>query len=147
MRAVIQRVRRASVSVEGRVSGSIEGGLLVLVAVAPDDDLGSVEWLSEKLVHLRIFADEEGKMNRSVIDLGLGVLVVSQFTLYGDCRRGRRPAFTGAAPPEVARPLVDRLSEALSEKGVVSVGRGIFGAHMEVSLVNDGPVTLILDRP
>lgn len=147
MRAVIQRVRRASVSVEGRVSGSIEGGLLVLVAVAPDDDLGSVEWLSEKLVHLRIFADEEGKMNRSVLDLGLGVLVVSQFTLYGDCRRGRRPAFTGAAPPEVARPLVDRLSEALSEKGVVSVGRGIFGAHMEVSLVNDGPVTLILDRP
>lgn len=147
MRAVIQRVRRASVSVEGRVSGSIEGGLLVLVAVAPDDDLGSVEWLSEKLVHLRIFADEEGKMNRSVLDLGLGVLVVSQFTLYGDCRRGRRPAFTGAAPPEVARPLVDRLSEALSEKGVVSVGRGIFGAHMEVSLVNDGPVTLILDSP
>ena len=147
MRAVIQRVRRAIVTVEGRVSGAIEGGLLVLVAVAPDDDLGSVEWLSEKLVHLRIFADEEGKMNRSVLDLGLGVLVVSQFTLYGDCRRGRRPAFTGAAPPEVARPLVDRLSEALSEKGVVSVGRGIFGAHMEVSLVNDGPVTLILDSP
>jgi D-tyrosyl-tRNA(Tyr) deacylase len=147
MRAVIQRVRRASVTVEGHVSGAIEGGLLVLVAVAPEDDLGSVEWLSEKLVHLRIFADEEGKMNRSVIDLGLGVLVVSQFTLYGDCRRGRRPAFTGAAPPEVARPLVDRLSEALSEKGVVSVGRGIFGAHMEVSLVNDGPVTLILDSP
>ena len=147
MRAVIQRVRRAIVTVEGRVSGAIEGGLLVLVAVAPDDDLGSVEWLSEKLVHLRIFADDEGKMNRSVLDLGLGVLVVSQFTLYGDCRRGRRPAFTGAAPPEVARPLVDRLSEALSEKGVVSVGRGVFGAHMEVSLVNDGPVTLILDSP
>lgn len=147
MRAVVQRVGRASVSVEKRIVGSIEGGLLVLLGVAPTDDEAALRWLAEKIVNLRIFADPSGKMNLSLLDLGLGVLVVSQFTLYGDCRKGRRPAFTAAAAPILAEQLYSRFGEELLRLGAHRVERGVFGAHMQVELVNDGPVTLIVDSP
>ncbi|MCB9680831.1 MAG: D-tyrosyl-tRNA(Tyr) deacylase [Alphaproteobacteria bacterium] len=146
MRAVIQRVRQASVTVDGVVTGAIDGGLLVLLGVAPGDGPDQIAWLAPKVAQLRIFPDDAGRMDRSVADTGGGVLVVSQFTLYGDCRKGRRPSFVGAAPPEVAEPLYVRFCEALEAMGV-PVGRGVFGAHMDVALVNDGPVTLVLDTP
>lgn len=141
MRAVVQRVSLASVTVEGRVVGAIERGLLVLVGVAPGDGPAQVTWLADKIGNLRIFPDEGGKMNLSVRDVGGGVLVVSQFTLYGDASKGRRPSFVGAAHPDLARPLYEALADALS------AARGEFGADMKVALVNDGPVTLILDAP
>ncbi len=141
MRAVVQRVAEARVTVDGRVVGEIGAGLLVLVGVAPTDGPAQVDWMAAKIAGLRIFEDEAGKMNLAVGDVGGGVLVVSQFTLYGDASKGRRPSFTGAAPPEIARPLYERLADALG------AARGEFGAHMEVALVNDGPVTLILDTP
>ncbi len=146
MRAVIQRVSRASVSVEGRVTGSIGAGLLVLIAVARGDGQAQSAWLARKLVRLRIFPDEAGRMNRSVLEAGRAALVVSQFTLYGDVRKGRRPSFVGAAHPEVAIPLYERFCEDLRAEGLV-VETGEFGAKMEVELVNDGPVTLIVDAP
>jgi D-tyrosyl-tRNA(Tyr) deacylase len=141
MRAVVQRVSEASVSVEGQVVGRIGAGLLVLLGVAPGDGDAQVEWLAKKLAELRIFPDEAGKMNRSVRDVGGGVLVISQFTLYGDASKGRRPSFIGAAHPDLARPLYERLADKLGAE------RGVFGADMKVALVNDGPVTLILDTP
>jgi D-tyrosyl-tRNA(Tyr) deacylase len=141
MRAVVQRVRSARVSVEGGVIGEIGPGLLVLLGVAPGDGPAQVTWMAEKIAGLRIFADDAGKMNRSVRDVGGGVLVVSQFTLYGDVAKGRRPSFTGAAPPEVARPLYEAVADALG------AARGEFGADMLVELANDGPVTLLLDTP
>ncbi|MES2644897.1 MAG: D-aminoacyl-tRNA deacylase [Myxococcota bacterium] len=141
MRAVVQRVTGASVSVDSVVVGEIGAGLLVLLGVAPGDGLKQVAWMADKIANLRIFEDEGGKMNRSVRDVGGGVLVVSQFTLYGDLAKGRRPSFTGAAPPELARPLYEAVADALG------AARGVFGAHMVVSLVNDGPVTLLLDTP
>ena len=144
MRVVIQRVRRARVTVGGEVVGEIGRGLLVLLGVTHDDTIEGARWLAEKTVGLRIFADEEGKMNRGVADVGGGVLVVSQFTLYGDCARGRRPSFIAAAPPEVAVPLYETYVEAVRALGV-PVGTGRFGAMMDVELVNDGPVTLIVD--
>jgi len=144
MRAVLQRVSRARVLVEGEVVGAIGPGLLVLLGVAPDDTPADVTWLADKVVGLRIFADAEGKMNRSVAEIGGSVLIVSQFTLYGDCRKGRRPSFIGAAPPEIAVPLYEAFVEAVRALGVpTAIGR--FGAMMEVELVNAGPVTLILD--
>jgi len=118
-----------------------------LLGVAPTDGEADVAWLADKVVNLRIFSDAEGKMNHSLLELGLGALVVSQFTLYGDCRKGRRPAFTGAAVPALAEPLYARFCAALEARGVTRVQRGVFGAHMAVSLCNDGPVTLILDNP
>jgi D-tyrosyl-tRNA(Tyr) deacylase len=144
MRAVLQRVTRASVTIDGEVVGAIKHGLLVLLGVAPTDTAAEARWLAEKVVGLRIFADEEGKMNRSVADAGGAVLVVSQFTLYGDCRKGRRPSFIGAAGPDVAVPLYEAFVEAMRALGL-PVATGRFGAMMQVELVNDGPVTLLLD--
>ena len=147
MKVVLQRVRRASVTVDGEIVGAIDAGLLLLLGVAPGDTAASAEWLAAKVAGLRIFADDAGKMNRSLLDVGGGALVVSQFTLYGDCRRGRRPSFVGAARPDLAEPLYERFCALLSAQGVATVERGVFGADMAVELVNDGPVTLILDHP
>ena len=146
MRAVLQRVRRARVLVGGDVIGAIEGGLLVLLGVAPTDSVDQVRWMADKVVGLRIFADEDGKMNRDVRESGGGILVVSQFTLFGDCKKGRRPSFVGAATPEVATPLYEAFVTAIRAHGV-QAETGRFGADMQVELVNDGPVTLILDSP
>jgi D-tyrosyl-tRNA(Tyr) deacylase len=142
----VQRVARASVTVEGKVVGAIERGLLILLGVTHDDGDEQAAWLANKVAGLRIFEDDEGKMNRSLLDVGGGALVVSQFTLYGDASRGRRPSFTAAARPEVAEPLCDRFVELLRDAGVTRVESGAFGAHMMVEIHNDGPVTLILER-
>ena len=144
MRAVLQRVRRASVSVDGTEVGRCGSGYLILLGVAPHDSEETARLLWDKVSHLRVFADETGRMNRSLLDVSGEVLVVSQFTLYADCRRGRRPSFAGAAEPAVASRLYERFC-SLAEADVAQVGRGVFGAHMEVSLVNDGPVTICLD--
>jgi D-tyrosyl-tRNA(Tyr) deacylase len=141
MRAVVQRVAEARVEVHGRVVGRIGRGLVALVAAAPEDGPRQVEWLADKLENLRIMEDADGKMNRSVREVGGGVLVVSQFTLYGDASRGRRPSFVGAARPEIAAPLLAALAVRLGAE------TGEFGADMQVHLVNDGPVTLVLDTP
>jgi len=144
MRAVLQRVSRAAVVIDGETVGAIERGLLVLLGVAPTDTPAEVQWLAEKTAGLRIFSDEAGKMNRSVADIGGSVLVVSQFTLYGDCRKGRRPSFLDAAPPEIAVPLYEAFVNGLRALGL-PVATGRFGAMMQVELMNEGPVTLILD--
>jgi D-tyrosyl-tRNA(Tyr) deacylase len=144
MRAVIQRVRRAAVVVAGETVGAVEAGWLVLLGVAPADTPAEAAWLADKVANLRAFEDDAGKMNRSVLDIGGGVLVVSQFTLYGDCRKGRRPGFSGAAPPDVAEPLYERFAAELRAVGL-PVATGRFGADMQVELVNDGPVTFVLD--
>ncbi len=144
MRAVLQRVSRASVVIDESVVGAVERGLLVLLGVAPDDTAADVRKLADKIVGLRIFPDAADKMNRSVAEVGGGVLVVSQFTLYGDCRKGRRPSFIGAAGSEIAVPLYEMFVNALRAQGV-PVETGRFGATMRVELVNEGPVTLILD--
>lgn len=144
MRALVQRVSRASVTVDGKVVGEIGRGLLVLLGVGVEDGEAQVRTLADKIVHLRIFGDEEGKMNRSLLDIGGEVLVVSQFTLYADTRRGRRPSFTDAAPPSIAEPLVERFKAAVAAYGL-TVADGVFGAYMEVELVNSGPVTIWMD--
>jgi D-aminoacyl-tRNA deacylase len=146
MRVVVQRVSRARVTVAGAVVGEIGRGLLVLLGVARDDTIEHSRWLADRTVGLRIFADEEGKMNRGVAEIGGGVLVVSQFTLYGDCHKGRRPSFVQAAPGEVAVPLYEAFVEAVRALGV-PVQTGEFGANMSVEIINDGPVTLILETP
>jgi D-aminoacyl-tRNA deacylase len=146
VRAVVQRVTKASVSIEGEVVGVIETGLVVLLGVKPGDDERAIDFLAEKIANLRIFPDDDGKMNRSVLDDGGGALVVSQFTLYGDCRKGRRPSFIDAAPPEIAEPLYERFVARLRGYGL-KVETGRFAADMKVELVNDGPVTLIVDSP
>jgi D-tyrosyl-tRNA(Tyr) deacylase len=145
VRVVVQRVTRASVAVEGRVVGAIERGFVVLAGFTHGDAPDGVGWMAEKIAGLRLFADDDGKMNRALGDVGGAALVVSQFTLYGDARKGRRPAFVDAAPPEVAEPLYDGLVAALRERGI-PVATGVFGATMTVELVNDGPVTLLLER-
>ena len=144
MRAVVQRVSEASVVVEGRVTGSIGPGLCILVGVAQGDTAADAEWLSTKAVELRIFEDEQGKMNRSLLDAGGELLAVSQFTLLGDAQKGRRPAFTGAARPEDAQPLYDKFCTLCRERGV-RVAEGVFRATMQLRVVNEGPVTLLLD--
>ena len=144
MRAVLQRVVQAAVEVSGERIAAVGPGLLVLLGVGREDGPADVEAIAEKIVHLRIFADAEGHMNRSVTDVGGELLVVSQFTLYADSRRGRRPSYTDAAPPEVAEPLYRACVERLRASGLV-VREGIFRADMKVSLTNDGPVTLLLD--
>ncbi len=144
MRVVLQRVSRASVTVREEPVASIGPGFLLLVGVGVDDDPAGDARLAEKIVHLRVFEDDEGKMNRSLADIGGEILVVPQFTLYGDVRKGRRPSWIGAAPPEIASQRVEAFSRALSSLGA-SVARGAFREHMEVKLVNDGPVTLVLD--
>jgi len=144
MRAVVQRVSRASVTVGGGVVAEIAGGLLVLVGVAAGDTEQDADALADKTAGLRVFPDEEGKMNRSLIESGGGALVVSQFTLLADVARGRRPSFTAAADPAIAEPLIRRLVSRLEGAGVPVHG-GRFGAHMDVESVNDGPVTIVLD--
>ena len=144
MRAVVQRVSRAAVRVEGRVTGEVGRGLLVLLGVAAGDREEDARWMADKLAQLRIFADADGKMNHSVEDEGGGVLLVSQFTLLGDARKGNRPSFAGAAPPEEANALYERVRSALALRGL-PVATGVFRARMEVELVNDGPVTLLVD--
>jgi D-tyrosyl-tRNA(Tyr) deacylase len=145
MRVVVQRVSRARVLVEGAVTGAIERGLLVLLGVAGSDTAAAAEWLADKVVGLRIFADAEGRMNLDVTQVGGAVLVVSQFTLYGDCHKGRRPSFVEAAGPELAVPLYEAFVEAVRARGVPTA-TGRFGAMMQVELVNDGPVTIVIDR-
>jgi D-tyrosyl-tRNA(Tyr) deacylase len=144
MRAVVQRVTSASVEVDGEVVGAIGPGLLALVGVTHDDDVDAAARLASKLAHLRVLDDDAGVMNRSVLDTGGAVLVVSQFTLYGDTSRGRRPSWVAAARPEVAAPLVEAVVDALRQLGV-SVETGRFQAEMAVSLVNDGPVTVLVE--
>ena len=144
MRAVLHRVTRASVRVDGETVGSIERGLLVLVGASSDDDHDTAAKLARKCAEMRVFPDDEGRFNHSLIDVGGGALVVSQFTLLADVRRGRRPSFTAAAAPDVAEPLIDRFAQEMREMGV-RVETGRFGAHMQVESVNDGPVTIILD--
>jgi D-tyrosyl-tRNA(Tyr) deacylase len=144
MRAVIQRVQRARVTIDGEVAGEIGVGLLVLLGVTYSDKEEQAAWLADKIVGLRIFADDEGKMNRDVTEAGGAVLVVSQFTLYGDCRKGRRPSFVDAAAPPIAIPLYEAFVNGVKRLGI-PVATGRFGADMQVELVNDGPVTLIVD--
>ncbi len=149
MRVVLQRVSRAEVRVDGRVAGKIGVGFLVLAGFAPSDTEDQLAWMADKLLGLRLFGDAEGKMNLALADVAGALLVVSQFTLYGDARKGRRPSFIDAAPPEVAIPLYERFVALLRERGAGSgtqVETGEFGAMMEVELVNDGPVTLVLER-
>lgn len=141
---MLQRVTSASVAVDAAAVGSVDAGLLVLLGIAPGDDESTANDLARKTVALRIFEDVDGKMNRSVVDVGGAVLCVSQFTLYGETRKGNRPSFTGAAPPEQANELYERFCAAIESHGV-RCERGQFGAHMVVSLVNDGPVTILLD--
>jgi MAF protein/D-tyrosyl-tRNA(Tyr) deacylase len=145
LRCVIQRVSRAEVRVAGAATGQVASGLLVLAAFATDDDEATLRWMAAKLPSLRLFGDEAGRLNRSLRDLGGGMLLVSQFTLYGDCQRGRRPSFTRAAAPEQARGLYARFASLLRAEGV-AVEEGVFGAKMEVELVNAGPVTLVVER-
>ena len=143
MRAVIQRVSRASVSVDGQTAGAIDRGFVVLLGVGKGDTAEDADYLAEKTAGLRVFADAHDKMNRALADVGGSVLVVSQFTLYGDCRKGCRPSFDQAAPPDLARELYERFIGALRSRGV-PVETGVFQAMMQVELVNDGPVTLLL---
>lgn len=145
MRAVLQRVSRASVEVGGEVVGAIGPGLLVLAAAAADDTDEDREWLARKVVQLRVFADDAGTMNRSVRDVGGEILAVSQFTLYASTRKGNRPSWSGAAPPELARPMFDAFVAALARELGRAVPTGRFGADMAVALVNDGPVTVAID--
>jgi D-tyrosyl-tRNA(Tyr) deacylase len=145
MRAVVQRVTRAEVRVGGEVVGRIGRGLLVLVGAGAGDEAADVAYLAEKVVNLRIFEDEEGKMNRSLLEVGGGLLAVSQFTLYGDARKGRRPSFVGALEPRAAEALYRDFVAAAARAGVAEVATGRFGAMMEVDLVNWGPVTILLD--
>jgi D-tyrosyl-tRNA(Tyr) deacylase len=144
MRVVVQRSKQASVTVNGEIVGKIESGLVLLVGITHSDTKEDVEYVADKIANLRIFEDENGKMNRSVREAGGAILSVSQFTLYGDTRKGRRPSFVEAARPEQAQPLYDLFNEKLREQGL-TVETGIFGAMMDVALINDGPVTLIVE--
>ncbi len=144
LKAVIQRVSSAQVVVDGGVTGAIKGGLLVLFGAQQDDTETELLWLTQKILNLRIFSDAQGKMNKSVIDVGGALLVVSQFTLFGDCRKGRRPSFVKAAEPDIANTLYQRFCAEVEAQGV-QCERGVFAADMKVTLTNDGPITLVLD--
>lgn len=145
MRAVVQRVAKAEVSVEGQIAGSISKGILVLLGISQDDTFDEVKWLSDKITGLRIFEDNEGKMNLSLLDVEGEMLVVSQFTLYGDCRKGKRPSYSRAARPEQAILLYNQFIEYCKSTYDINVSTGVFQAHMDVTLINEGPVTLIID--
>lgn len=144
MRLVVQKVSQSSVKIDGKIVGAIDKGFMVLVGITNGDDENLVEKMVDKLVNLRIFEDENDKLNLSLLDVKGSILSISQFTLYANCKKGRRPSFIDAAKPEISSPLYDYFNEKLEEKGI-KVERGVFGAMMEVSLVNDGPVTIILD--
>lgn len=144
MRFVIQRVTRACVRIDGKLEAEIDTGLLVLVGIAAGDQAAQAEYLADKLVNLRVFPDDQGRMNRSALDVNASLLLVSQFTLYADCRKGRRPSFDAAASPELARRLYAYVVETIRARGLLT-RTGVFQAHMQVELVNDGPVTLLLD--
>ncbi|WP_425807508.1 D-aminoacyl-tRNA deacylase [Desulfitobacterium sp. Sab5] len=144
MRSVVQRVSRAAVRVDGETVGQIAKGFLVLLGVGREDSSQDLDWMVDKIIGLRVFEDEEGKMNRSILEEKGEILLVSQFTLYGDCRKGRRPSFSTAAPPQKAKALYDEAAAKIAARGV-SVETGIFQADMKIDLVNDGPVTLLLD--
>lgn len=146
MRIVLQRVKQAHVDVAGSTVGSISAGLLLLLGVTSTDVEPDAEYLAEKIIHLRIFNDAEHRMNRSILEVGGSLLVVSQFTLYGDCRKGRRPSFDKAAPPEQARNLYEYFVDRLRSRNI-NVQTGVFQAEMEIHLINDGPVTFVLDSP
>jgi D-tyrosyl-tRNA(Tyr) deacylase len=145
MRAVIQRVQKGQVSVEGQAIGSIDQGMVILLGAGKGDSQAEADRLATKIANLRIFADSGGKTNLSLLDVGGGALVISQFTLYADCRKGRRPSFVPAAPPDVAAPLVDHFADRLRQAGVRRVEAGQFGATMLVEIHNDGPFTIVLD--
>ncbi len=145
MRAVVQRVKRAQVKVEGCITGKIEKGILVFLGVGEDDDNKDLEYIADKIINLRIFEDDDDKMNLSVLDVGGNVLVVSQFTLYGDCRKGNRPSYSKAARPQRAQEYYNRFIEYLINKYSIKVESGVFQASMEVDFINDGPVTLMID--
>jgi D-tyrosyl-tRNA(Tyr) deacylase len=145
MRAVVQRVSRGSVSVDGKVVGAIGRGVVVLVGVTHDDTEVQAEWLARKIAGLRIFEDDAGKINAGLLDVDGAALIISQFTLYADVRKGRRPGFTDAALPEVAEPLVEHFTQAMRGHGV-PVKTGVFGAHMMVEIHNDGPVTILVEK-
>jgi D-tyrosyl-tRNA(Tyr) deacylase len=145
MRVVLQRVKRGSVIIKGRKVAEIGSGLILLLGIAPQDSEEQAHYLVNKIANLRIFEDEAGKMNRSVLEVGGEAIVISQFTLFADTRKGRRPAYIGAAPPKIASPLVDRFAELLSIEGVPTQ-KGEFGAMMEVEIINDGPVTIWIER-
>lgn len=145
MRALLQRVSRAGVTVNGHVVGRIDRGFVVLLGITHSDSQAEADWIAAKIAGLRVFDDHAGKMNLSLAEVGGALLVVSQFTLYGDARKGRRPSFTDAAPPEWAEPLVDYFIEQLRRAGL-TVATGVFGAHMDVEIHNDGPVTLLIER-
>jgi D-tyrosyl-tRNA(Tyr) deacylase len=146
MKTVIQRVRRAAVTVNGETVGAIDQGFLILVGVGPGDTEAEAKWLADKIAVMRIFADQDDKFNRSLLDVGGGALVVSQFTLYADAIQGRRPSFVKAAPPHIAEPLIKQFAAFLRAAGVQRVETGRFGARMLVEIHNDGPVTILLDR-
>ncbi|WP_144463288.1 D-aminoacyl-tRNA deacylase [Siminovitchia fortis] len=145
MKIVLQRCKQAKVTAEGRLTGSIGRGFVLLVGITHDDTEKEAEWLADKIINLRIFEDADGKMNRSLKDVDGEILSVSQFTLYADCNKGRRPSFVDAAAPDMANSMYERFNELLRSRGV-KVETGVFGAMMEVDLVNDGPVTLVLER-
>jgi D-tyrosyl-tRNA(Tyr) deacylase len=145
MRVILQRVRRGRVTVDENVVGEIGPGYVVLLGVTQADGPDQVKKLAEKTAHLRVFEDEQGKLNRSALDVGADMLVISQFTLFADAKKGRRPSFTHAAAPDIAEPLVDQFVDVLRSLGVEKVDTGVFGAHMLVHIENDGPVTIILD--
>lgn len=144
MRTVIQRSKKASVLVENQLIGCINCGLVVFLGIQDADSEKEIKWMADKIIHLRIFEDENGKMNRSLAETGGEMLIVSQFTLYGDCRKGRRPGYSNAARPELAEPLYEKFIEYVEDQGI-STATGKFQASMQVELVNDGPVTLMLD--
>lgn len=144
MKLVLQRVKESSVTIDGQVHGAIEKGYMVLVGFASTDTKEMIDKMIDKMIHLRVFEDEQGKMNLSLLDINGSVLSISQFTLYADCRKGRRPGFTDAAKPDIAIPLYDYFNEKMKSLGI-HVETGVFGADMKVSLINDGPVTIILD--
>jgi D-tyrosyl-tRNA(Tyr) deacylase len=145
MRVVLQRVRQGQVSVDSSLVGAVDQGFVALVGVTHQDTQAEAALLAKKTVHLRVFADEDDKMNLSALEVGAGVLVISQFTLHADTRKGRRPSFIKAAPPDIAAPLVEHYAACLREEGIQRVENGVFGAMMQVEIHNDGPVTIILD--
>jgi D-tyrosyl-tRNA(Tyr) deacylase len=145
MRAVLQRVKQGAVRVDDQIVGAIDHGFVILVGVGHGDGDPQAQWLARKIAGLRVFEDADGKFNLSLLDVGGGCLVVSQFTLFADARKGRRPSFTDAAPPEIAEPLIIRFADMLRQEGIAPVAMGVFGARMQVEIHNDGPVTILLD--